>query len=1015
MGALSQRWGGAWRAVRLARVVVVSAAAGIVLGGAAILVIEVTTPQELTPPDDLLAAIVGAGPTDATRAGLVAMVRPALVEAATSDDEGVRAAAAAVMAQVPSGVIVLDVEAALARRAVLAAVNLAETQPAEGGEQLVAQLERAWLPADARRQASAALWELLRRSSHRMTAERTLRWLDIVALHGDPAAVPPGALLQVVGRIARAGFVPGPDGHPTAGRTLAPVLEKLRPTMDPAAMTALGGIVGPASGNGPAELVIGQIDAIAVDPATPEALRRDLAAGATVLQAMVALRSLGDVERALAHVEPLVTTWPADPSLVRLRTLLLRRMGLGDEALAALGSWLGRRGAWAPELRLAAQAMLRRRGRVDEAAAALDRERVLASLVERARLRRDTKSAAARGWRHMADRIAAEDRALLDVLPLAVEAMRLDLALADLRPSRADTYAEQAVPLARAMLAAARPAELGAGARCTLARVLDRAGDRPAATALLEATGGDASEALDTLGRCMWRLGLRDQARATLDRAFDLAPSVDHRARVAFHRFAAANGLEDALAWASKAESLGATAAAGPLLEAQAQLYSRRGQLRDACQILDVLVERADLDEDDAASLVEMASYHRSRWDCRGDVADLERSAALLQRAAALDDDIIVVANRADVLSHLGIVRALATTLRVDLLAPASTEPEFLELAALGGSREEVLQAARRSPELLEATALYEELARRAPAESDAIGWLSRWYELMGDGAALSRMWAELPLGPEEAPVPCAVEPECAMGLRDAWRRAQTVRRRAAPDGTTRAAAAILLAAAARDVAVVAEEPGEPLAVAEAELRGALARGALPELKVALAQVLIAQVADERGRASEDMRDEWLLLPEVDRLRALWGADPAATGAEPEAGGNDAATGADPAAGGNDAATGADPAAIDGSPGDPRIDEAAALVMQAEQAGAVPTRTDAAIASLRDPEAGARLQARWASRPGVLEARQLAYSMSPADPAAVLGLAAALEGRGSAETAATIRAEARQRGVPLPP
>lgn len=944
-------WGrllGSLRAVRPLRVALVSVAAGLALGGATILALEARRPQPVGP-ESLLASIIEAAPSGA-RAALVRAVRPALIEALVADDT--RAAAATLIAEVPSGVIVLDVEGALARRAVRHAATLVESRPAEAGDLLVAQLERAWLPKDARRDATAALWGLLRRRAHRLTAERALHLVDVAVRRGDASVLPPATAVRVVGRIARAGFVPDAGGLPTAGRTLGPVVDALR-RLDPGAATTVGRLVGPASGHGPAELLIGQLDAVAGDPDTPEVLRRDLAAGATVLQSLVALRSLGDAERALTHLEPLVETWPADPSLVRLRALLLRRVGLHDEATATLGVWLGR-GDTAPELRLLALAAQRRGGQVGDE---LDRGAILARLEARSRLRQEARMAAAAGWRHMADRLEADARPLGSAVPLAVELLRRELFLADRRPDPAGAERGRAAETARALMEHALPGELTPSARCAVARALDRGGERRAALALLE--GGDA-DSLDTIGRCLWRLGLRDRARATLDRAFDLAPSADHRARVALHRFTVADGLEDTLAWASKAASLGAAAASGPLLEAQAQLYSRRGQLGDACEILDVLVRQADLDADDAASLVEVASYHRSRWDCRGDIGDLERAAALLERAAVVDDDPIVLANQADVLSHLGIVRALGATLRVDLLLPASTSPDFLELAALGGSRAAVLEAARHSEELRAAVRLHEALARRTPGETDSVAWLARWHELMGDEAALGRLWAELPSGLELLPVPCASDPECVMALRDGWRRARVLLRRT--DGRTRAAAAILLASAARDLAA---PDGKALGVAEAELRSAMGREPLPEVEVALAQVLVAQVAAEKAPPGPDD-----LLPEVERLRSLpRGAD------------------------------------------DPRVDDAVALVLKAEQGGHEPTQMDADIVGLRDPEAAARLRARWAARPGVLVARQVAYALAPSDPMAVLGLAAALEGRGSAETATALRAEATRRGV----
>lgn len=978
MGRTADRWSGAWRAVRLARVAAVSVVAGLLLGGGAIVAIELTMPPRVAPPDQLLAAIVEAAPTSWTRAALVSMIRPALVEALISEDPATREGAAQLMAQVPSGVVVLDVETALARRAVERAAALVATRPAEAGERLCAQLARAWLPAQARRAASDALWDLLRRRAHRLTAERALRWLEIAVRHGPPATLRGPVAMLVIGRVARGGFLPGPDGLPTAGEAIAPLLPALRPALDARSIAALERVVEPASGHGPAELLISQLDAIAVDPGTTEELRRDLAAAATVVQTLVELRALANPERALSQVEPLVDTWPADPTLARLYALLLRRVGRREDALAALSTWLGPRGDTEPMLRLDAARHLRRSGRLDEATTVMAGEDVEGRLARMASLHEEATAAAAAGWVHQADRLTAEAHPLREVVPWALEALRLDLALADLRPSRAEAHAQHATPIAEALLAAVEAGEdveLDAVAHCTLAEVFDRAGDERRAAALLQEAGAtDDADALDTVGRCMWRLGFKESARATLDRAFDAAPSPDHRARVAFHRFTAAGGLEDALAWASKAEDLGATAAAGPLLEAQAQLYSRRGQLYDACEILDVLLDQTDLDAQDAASLVEVASYLRSRWDCRGDVADLERSVDLLRQAVALDDDVIPLANLADVLAHLGIVRVMGARLQVDKLVPASTSPDFLELAGLGVPRADVLAEARATPELTEATALYEVLARRAPGETDALGWLSRWYEAMGEGPALSRLWAELPTGLDEAPTPCAVDPECVMGLRDTWKRARAVMKRAAfADPPTRAAAAILLAAAARDVAVVGDAKPPPLAQAERELKAVETRGSWPEVAVARAHVLIAQVAEER-RQGAAIPANWLLLPEVDRLRALGG--------------------------GRD---------------DPRVAEAVALVLRAEEQGATPSRADASLVGLLDPEAAARLRARWAARPGVLEGRQLAHAMAPADPATVMGLASALDGRGSTETAESIRAEARELGVPLPP
>jgi tetratricopeptide (TPR) repeat protein len=498
-------------------------------------------------------------------------------------------------------------------------------------------------------------------------------------------------------------------------------------------------------------------------------------------------------------------------------------------------------------------------------------------------------------------------------------------------------------------------------------------GAAAAAALLEEASRVEGAADLDLVGRCALRLGLRDDARALLERAFERATTLDLRSRVAYHRFTAAETLEDAMEWAKRAEQLGAGDAAGLMLEAQAQLYARRGQLGDACQILDALIGGTAAGKDDAASLVDVASYHRSRYDCRGDLDDLETAATMLRHAAVLDDGPVVLANQADVLAHAGLVRLLGTGLDTRGLALSSSRPEFLELLAMGGSRQAVLKAARSSPELVEAVALYELLVRRSAADDDQLDWLVRWYELHGSADDLERLGRELPPREPLLVAPCTADPSCVAVLRDGWKRARRIVERAAfTDPRTRAAAAVLLAAAARDVAPVAADGDEPLALAETTLRRSLGRERWSEVALALAQVLVAQVAAGEAASGRQLPPLWPLLAEVEQLRAI------------------------------------------GAPADPRLTEAAELVRGAVAAGAPAGRLDARLVALVSEEEGAELLEAWASRPGVLEARAVAAALAPGDPSAVLALADALLGVGEPDDARRVLDDARELGLPIP-
>ena len=957
------------------RIVVVAAASGLALGSLVLLALELAWPRPVRPAADVLGAVVDAAPSGESREALLASIRASLMEAAVSPDPDQREAAALLMDEVISGALVLDVEAGLAREALAEAERRAPTDPVGAGERLSAMLQRGWLPPDVRRLASRALWSLIDSQLYAVTPERGFSWLVALLEWGVPGEARRSVLDEEIARVVGAGMLPGPDGLPTMGHKLTRLRSSLAKVLRPdeGRLAFIDRLAALGAWSGPPEVLLMRLLELADDGGTPIAYRDALRSGALVLRATTALRG-GDVEGALAIAEPLARTRAGDPGIASLLSTLHQRLGDPSAALEALRPYMGPAGRDAPELRRRAARMLRQRGRIDEARALLP-EGVHGRMLRMVTARREAIAALRVGRAHQADRRNADARSLADTVDWAIESALLELAEGDLRPSRSGPHVREASALSELVIESTRQADLTPRRLCALALVADRAGQRARALRLLaRGESAETAEELDVVGLCFRRLGLQDRARATFDRAFDLASTRDQRARIAFHRFTAAAGLEDALAWGRKADSLGIRGAATPMLEAQAQLYSRRGQLGDACQLLDIVVESTPVDRSDPVSLVDAASYLRSRYDCRGDVADLERASELLRVASALDDDPVVLANHADVLAHLGIVQVLEGTVRTATLKLSSSRPDFLELATMGRPRKEVLDAARRRPELVEAVALYELLVRRAPGESDAASWLARWYEVQGDDAALERLFDDLPPLEDTSVAPCAEDPECVQTLRDAWVRARRIMDGAsAADPRTQALAAILLSAAARDLAPVAQGDEQPLAIAEERLRKVLARAHLPDVALVLAGVLVAEVEQTQRAQSPDEPLDRLLLPEVDRLRAR--------------------------------RTGTD---------DPHVTEAGDLIRGAEAEGALPGRQEAWIVALSNPEEGAAMLTRWAKRPGVLAARQIAYTLSPADPAAVLGLADAIRARGSEGTAEDLLRDARERGVPVP-
>jgi tetratricopeptide (TPR) repeat protein len=251
---------------------------------------------------------------------------------------------------------------------------------------------------------------------------------------------------------------------------------------------------------------------------------------------------------------------------------------------------------------------------------------------------------------------------------------------------------------------------------------------------------GRSFDSLLQVSRLLREIGDLGEARKLAEEAHDKEPDPTKKHNAAVQRAIMATDLDDKVAWLERSDVANPKVKA-LLASSRSQLALRTGQEEEAARYLREAIDvYAGLPED-ATTLNNGALAHHSLYFLTGDVASLDRSGALFEKAVAHQPgDSIILSNLVAHLSEVAFRDLIGKRIDVHALRAGGQSGFLAYLYRDRQGRQQLIESVRQHAGVARALAQAERLVLLAPKQEASYGLPVSILSLTGNVAALRRL-----------------------------------------------------------------------------------------------------------------------------------------------------------------------------------------------------------------------------------------------------------------------------------